>query len=118
MKPSMSVNGCVYRSSPRTQTIRALIAALMVAAAGLAACTLFPHSSNPVADQKITADVEARFERMTELDVPSLLKVQTIDRVVYLSGTVSSGLQRRDAELSANQVQGVAKVVNSIAIDH
>jgi osmotically-inducible protein OsmY len=33
-----------------------------------------------------------------------------------LNGTVSTGLQRADAESVANEVNGVAKVVNSIAI--
>jgi len=53
---------------------------------------------------------------MAELEAPNLLQVQTIDRVVYLSGSVATGLQRRDAEAVANQVQGVSKVVNSIAV--
>ena len=71
--------------------------------------------TNPPVDQKITADVEANFGQHAE-EPPNLLNVQTINRVVYLYGTVSTVLQREDAELVASQVQGVGEVVNSIAI--
>jgi hypothetical protein len=116
MHSSLSVHTCAYQTSAATKTIRAFVAALMVAAGVLPGCAVFPRSSNPHVDQKITDDVEARFGRMAELEAPNLLQVQTIDRVVYLSGSVATGLQRRDAEAVASQVQGVAKVVNSIAV--
>jgi osmotically-inducible protein OsmY len=90
----------------------------LILAAALPGCAVFPQSSNPTVDQKITADVERSFGQHAELEPPNLLEVQTINQVVYLNGTVSTGLQRRDAESVARQVQGVKKVVNSVAVAH
>jgi hypothetical protein len=98
-----------------TNRLRALVTAFIVAAA-LPGCAAFPRSSDPAVDQKITADVEARFRQHPEVEAPDLIGVQTINRVVYLSGTVSAGLQREDAESIANQAPGVTKVVNSISV--
>jgi len=98
-----------------TKKIHALVAALIVAAA-LPGCAAFPESSNPAVDKKITADVEARFRQHAELEAPDLIDVQTINRVVYLNGTVSAGLQREYAESVASRAPGVTKVVNSISV--
>lgn len=88
----------------------------VILAATLSGCAAFPRSSDPAVDQKITADVEARFRQHPEVEAPDLIGVQTINRVVYLSGTVSAGLQREDAESIADQAPGVTKVVNSISV--
>ena len=90
----------------------------MILAATLPGCAAFPHSSHPAVDQKITADVEARFRQHPELEAPDLINVQTINRVVYLNGTVSAGLQREYAESVASRAPGVEKVVNSISVTH
>ena len=102
-------------SKSSTSRPRALVTAVILAAA-LPGCAAFPRSSDPAVDQKITADVEARFRQHPEVEAPDLIGVQTINRVVYLSGTVSAGLQREDAESIANQAPGVTKVVNSISV--
>ena len=102
-------------SKSSTNRLRALVTAVILAAA-LPGCAAFPRSSDPAVDQKITADVEARFRQHTELEAPDLIGVQTINRVVYLIGTVSAGLQREDAESIANQAPGVTKVINSISV--
>ena len=115
MRSSKSIGRSVCQTSTGTKKVLAFVAALTVAAA-LPGCAILPHSPNPILDQKITADVETRFGQNAELEAPNLLSVQTINRIVYLNGWVSTGLQRRDAELAANQVQGVDKVVNSIAV--
>ena len=115
MRSSKVIDRSVCQTSTGTKKILAFVAALTVAAV-LPGCAMFPRSSNPAVDQKITADVETRLGQNAELEVPNLLNVQTINRVVYLNGLVSTGLQRRDAELVANQVKGVDKVVNSIAV--
>jgi hypothetical protein len=115
MRSSTSIDRSVCRTSTGTKKILAFAAALTVAAA-LPGCAIFPQSANPVVDQKITTDVETRFGQYAELEAPNMLNVQTINRVVYLNGLVSTGLQRRDAELVADQVQGVDRVVNSIGI--
>jgi hypothetical protein len=117
MRSSNSIDRSPCPKSTGTRKILAFVAALTVAAA-LPGCAVFPQSSNPAVDRKINADVETRFGQNAELEAPNLLSVQTINRVVYLNGLVSTGLQRRDAELVANQVQGVDKVVNSIGVAH
>jgi hypothetical protein len=98
-----------------TKKIHALVAAL-IAAAALPGCAAFPQSSNPTVDQRITADVEARFKQHGELEAPDLIDVQTTNRVVYLNGTVSAGLQREYAESIAKQAPGVKEVIDSISV--
>ena len=102
-------------SKSSTNGLRALVAVFILAAA-LPGCAVLPQSSDPAVDQKITADVEARFRQHPELESPDLIDVRTINRVVYLSGTVSAGLQREYAESVANRAPGVTKVVNSISV--
>ena len=101
------------KSSPNR--LRALAAAFILAAA-LPGCAAFPQSSDRAVDQKITADVEARFKQHPELEAPDQIDVQTINRVVYLNGTVSAGLQRDYADSVASGAPGVKKVVNSISV--
>jgi osmotically-inducible protein OsmY len=117
MCSSKLINRSPCQKSRGRKKILAFAAALTVAAA-LPGCAVFPQSSNAAVDQNITADVETRFGQHAELEAPNLLNVQTINHVVYLNGVVSTGLQRWDAELLASQVQGVDKVVNSIAVAH
>jgi BON domain len=101
-------------SKSSTNRLRALVAAFILAAA-LPGCAAFPQSCDPAVDQKITADVEARFRQHPE-PASELIDVQTINRVVYLNETVSAGLQRDYAESVASRAPGVTKVVNSISI--
>ena len=115
MNSSVSINALASKRSYGTRKTRAFVAALTLASA-LSGCAVFPHSSNSPADQKITADVESRIEQHAELNAPSMIGVQTINGIVYLTGTVATGLQRADAESVASEVPGVDKVVNSIAI--
>jgi hypothetical protein len=104
-----------FKSS--TNSVYALVAAFIVAAA-LPGCTAFPQSYDPAVDKKITAGVEARFRQHPDLEAPDLIDVQTINRVVYLNGTVSTGLEREYAESVASRAPGVTKVVNSISVTH
>ncbi len=69
-------------------------------------------------DVAITADVQKSFTQYSILKAPNLLHVQTLNSVVYLSGTVSSGLHSEIAESVARQVKGVTRVVNSISVSH
>jgi BON domain len=98
-----------------TNQIRAFVGALVVAAA-LPGCAVFPQSSNPAADQKITADVETRFGQHADLEAPNAIDVQTINRVVYLNGMVATGFERSTADSIAAQAPGVENVVDSIGI--
>jgi len=55
-------------------------------------------------DSAIAADARASFDQHPFLN---LLHVKTLDGVVYLSGTVSSGLHSKIAESVAHQLEGV-----------
>jgi osmotically-inducible protein OsmY len=68
-------------------------------------------------DAKITADVQTRFAQHSELDGPDQLYVKTVNHVVYLSGTVETGLHSDMAASLAREVSGVTGVVNDIGID-
>ena len=67
------------------------------------------------ADAKLTSEVQMRIERNPEFGANNV-RVQAIDEVVYLNGTLSGGEQRADAELAALQTPGVRQVVNDIAV--
>jgi osmotically-inducible protein OsmY len=67
-------------------------------------------------DAKITSDVRVLFGQHPALEPPNLLRVQTVDRVVYLYGLVDTDLERQLAESVAHEAPGVAHVVNSIGI--
>jgi osmotically-inducible protein OsmY len=69
-------------------------------------------------DAKITDNVQTLFDQHPELGPPNSIEVQTLDRVVYLDGFVSAGLDRSTAESVARQAPGVTRVVNSIAVSH
>ena len=114
----MLSNRSSQRTSPGRKHVRAFAAAALIAAVSLQGCAAFPQSANPSADQKITADVQSRFQQHAELEAPNQLDVQTINGVVYLHGTVSSGLQRKEAEWVANGAPDVARVVDSVSVSH
>jgi osmotically-inducible protein OsmY len=52
------------------------------------------------------------------LEAPNLIRVQTLDHVVYLSGLVDTPLERQMAEAVALRATGVVRVVNSIAVNN
>jgi osmotically-inducible protein OsmY len=89
-----------------------------VPAAILAGCADFKPcgSQSCSADANITHDVQARLNQVPDLGPPGSIRVQTLDRVVYLNGLVDVGLQKGTAESAALQVPGVAQVVDSIAV--
>jgi osmotically-inducible protein OsmY len=86
--------------------------------AGLSGCATFGkcEPQNCAADAQITADVRAALSEHADLGAPAALRVQTINRVVYLNGLVDTDLQRTSAESYALRVADVKDVVNSIAI--
>lgn len=69
-------------------------------------------------DAKMTADVRALIGQHTALQAPNFVHVQTIDHVVYLSGTVDTDVERDLAEQVAYQAPGVTEVVNSITLSN
>jgi osmotically-inducible protein OsmY len=75
-------------------------------------------SAGCAGDAKTTANVEAQFRQHEDLSPPNLLNVRTFDHVVYLSGLVSSGLQRSDAEEAAREAGDETRIVDSISVIH
>jgi osmotically-inducible protein OsmY len=67
-------------------------------------------------DAKITANVQAALVQRQELGPPNSINVQTLNHVVYLSGEVSEGFMRETAVSVAQQIKGVARVEDTIAI--
>lgn len=90
-----------------------------ILAGALTACADSPaRGSQGVADAKITADVKAQLNQMADLGPPGSIRVQTLDRVVYLNGQVDGGLQKRNAESVVRQVSGVQDVADDIVVLH
>jgi len=98
----------------QTQAV-ALALVLTAALAGCAAYTKCGIGGCP-GDAQISAEVRALFSEHPALELPNLLQVRTLDRVVYLTGLVDTDLERQMAESVALQAAGVAKVVNSIGL--
>jgi osmotically-inducible protein OsmY len=75
-------------------------------------------SGGCIDDATITRDVQARLDSMSDFGPPGAIRVATENHVVFLNGTVDAGLAKHLAESVAKQTPGVARVVNSIAVDH
>jgi len=67
-------------------------------------------------DAAITAEVERSLAQHPALQAPNLISVQTVDRVVYLSGLVDTDFERQLAEGVAARTTGVGRVVDSIGL--
>jgi osmotically-inducible protein OsmY len=83
----------------------------------LQGCAVFPKCApeNCAADAEITANVNAVLAAHTELGPPGTIRVQTINKVVYLNGLVNSDLERQSVEALALAVPDVKDVVNSVS---
>ena len=67
-------------------------------------------------DAQIKAAIMTSFQERPYLGAPNSIQVQTVNRVVYLSGGVSAGLMSRTAEEIARRTPGVERVVNTISV--
>jgi osmotically-inducible protein OsmY len=67
-------------------------------------------------DARITAEVQALLDQNPPLGAPNTVYVQTLDRVVYLSGLVDTPFEQRLAESVAGEAAGVTRVVNNIGL--
>ena len=94
------------------------LAVTVVLAAALPACAAYRKCGlgGCPGDANITAEVQTLFDQHPALKPPNLIHVQTVDRVVYLSGLVDTDLERQIAESVALQAPRAAKVVNSIGL--
>lgn len=69
-------------------------------------------------DAELATAVRARLAEHTELRAPNQVDVRVIEGIVYLSGQVSTELQRDDAEQIAGQTPGVRHVVDIIGVEY
>lgn len=69
-------------------------------------------------DRAINVAVQAMIRKYPALEAPNVVRVHTIDHVVYLYGQVSTELQRSMAGEAALSVNGVTRVVNSINLEY
>lgn len=93
---------------------------LVVAASLLLGCTAYRKCgvSGCPGDADIRAGVEAALAQHADLCVPRCPTVQSLDGVVYLSGTLATDLQRDDAGAVAMNVKNVKRVVNNIGVEN
>ena len=103
----------------RRQTVRLCASAcILFLTAALSGCALYQTYEKCgfrgcPGDAIITATVVSQLDRCSFME-PNAVNVQTIDHVVYLNGVVRSSLEISTAESIADQVPGVARVVNSM----
>ncbi len=67
-------------------------------------------------DADITAQVQILFSQHPVLEAPNELHIQTLNRVVYLTGIVNTPSEQQLATLVAREAPGVNRVVNSIGL--
>jgi osmotically-inducible protein OsmY len=70
------------------------------------------------ADARISMEVRELFREHAALEAPTEIAIQTVHRVVYLRGLVSTPYEIELAAQVASQAQGVLRVVNLIALDN
>ena len=93
-------------------------ASALILTVALPGCATYGESgfNGGPGDAKISATVQTQLDQHPDLGPPHSIDVQTINHVVYLSGFVGAGLERRTAESVASEAPGVARVVNDIAV--
>lgn len=93
----------------------ALAFALMLFAANSAFATVGQsQSGNCSEDAETTANVRELLDGHPALGPPNSIGVQSFNHVVYLNGTVDTGLDKWVAGSVASQAPNVVRVVNSI----
>jgi hypothetical protein len=125
-KTRMITNARAWRPRPRPGVAgstrpAAWITALLLTGALSACAEYHPYEKcgkgGCAGDADIAANVQGLFAQHPELEGPDQLYVETTDHVVYLSGTVETGLHRDIAASVAREVNGVSSVVNNITVD-
>ena len=110
-------------SIPMMPSYRCLTALLIMLTGALGGCATYDayrkcglHGCP--GDAAITAQVQALLEQHPALAPPNQVYVQTLDRVVYLTGLVATGLQRDIADSAAREAPGVRAVTDTIALSY
>jgi osmotically-inducible protein OsmY len=88
---------------------------LVAAMSGCATHNACP-GSGCTPDEDTTAAVNAVISSHPDLGPPNQIQVSTINHVVYLTGIVDTGYQRKIAASLAANTNGVARVVDSISL--
>ncbi len=88
----------------------------LLLAMGLAGCADLRPCAAPACadDRRITADIQQRMKQYPAIEAPNIVRVNTINHVVYLYGQVENEVQRSLVEEIAKTEPGVARVVNSV----
>jgi osmotically-inducible protein OsmY len=94
--------------------------ALLLAASLVTGCAVYRKCglSGCPGDADIRSGVEATLAQHADLCVPRCPTVRSLDGVVYLSGQLSTELQRDDAASVAMRVANVKRVVNMISVQN
>jgi hypothetical protein len=85
----------------------------------LSGCSAFGGCSddNCAQDRTISANISAQFAHYPSLTA-NTVRIQTLNRVVYLTGLVDTDVERLLAVSVAGDVQGVTRVVDSISVNN
>ena len=94
--------------------VRAGLAATVLV---LEACAAAPQA-DATEDRAVTARIQASLQLYPSLQTPNYVTVQTVRRVVYLRGLVSTPYQKRLAGSVAAQAAEGLHIVNIIAVDN
>ena len=90
---------------------------LLSAVLAAQACAAAPRDQ-PIEDRTVNARVQASLEQYPSLQAPNSVSVQTVGRVVYLRGLVSTPYQKNLAgSVAARAAEGL-QVVNLIAVEN
>ena len=119
MKPSRVTITLENRSDVLVQQLAIAVLALTLAGT-FPGCAVYRKCGfgGCSGDAKITAEVTELFRRYPELEPPNLIYVQTLDRVVYLTGQVNTETERDLAKSVAWEAAGVRQVVDSINLSY
>jgi hyperosmotically inducible protein len=79
-------------------------------------CNTTQSPERQIDDTAITASVKSQLATDIELATITGIEVNTTNGVVTLSGQVSTDAEKRRAEEIAQNVDGVVRVTNSIAV--
>jgi hypothetical protein len=97
-----------------TLTLCLLLSGMLCGCAAYRKCGF----SGCAGDAAITANVKAQFARYPALTAANSVRIQTLNKVVYLTGQVDTDVERLLAVSLAGDVEGVTEVVDSISVDN
>ena len=93
----------------------------LVAASAFCGCATYGDSSRCrdatcAEEARVTTEVERRIREQRDLNPPNQIYAQTVGGTVYLSGQVTTDVQRYEAERIAQQVGGVRHLVDMLMV--